>query len=203
MINHRALRSFTMMSSLQAAALRASRTWWLYLLLFGVTIFCLRALTQIGDVFPAVAGGSLPFDLQNGLTAEQVYPQLSGYTDEARSLYRRFTLIDYVFPCAAGLFVAATAAFALRHSYPRWYEWLTTRQLLPLFMLASAFDWLENLAIASAMWLYPAEYGALPQLVILAKRCKLAFIFVSQGITVVLLLVALTRWAIRRFRGAS
>jgi hypothetical protein len=64
------------------------------------------------------AAGNQPFDLQNALTPAEVYPQLATWTENARTLYYAFTLIDYAFPFFAGLFIAATAAFALRVSLP-------------------------------------------------------------------------------------
>ncbi|MBM4197253.1 MAG: hypothetical protein FJ197_09205 [Gammaproteobacteria bacterium] len=65
----------------------------------------------------------------NGLTVADVLAQLPGYTEQARAKYRLFTAIDYVFPVAGGLFIAAVAGV--------WLPWL---------MLASLFDWCENVA---------------------------------------------------------
>lgn len=192
-----------MLSRLQALVIRISTSGWLYLFvaaLMGATLF---SLMQIGAVFPAHAAGAQPFDLQNELTAGQVYPQIAGYTERARELYYLFTAIDYVFPFVAGLFIAATASFGLRHAFPAVYGWAVERNLLPLFMLGSAFDWLENLSIITTMGLYPAEVGALPLLIVLAKRCKLAFVVVGQALAVLLVVIGLyRRWRTRR-RGAA
>jgi hypothetical protein len=192
-----------MMDWLQDFAIRASRTWWLYLLVVAVMAGSLVALINIGEAFPAHAAGAQPLDLQNALTAAEVYPQLAGYTDRARELYGLFAAVDVVFPFSAGLFIAATTAFALRHGIPSWYEALARRKLLLLPMVGSAFDWLENLTILTALGLMPTEIQGLAGLLVLAKRCKLAFTLLAQGAMVLLLLVALGRWLLRRAGGTG
>jgi hypothetical protein len=190
-----------MVSSLQNFALRISRTWWLYLVVVFLAFGSLRALMVIGELFPPQAGGSPPFDLQNELSALQVYPQVAAYTVKARELYYAFTLIDYAFPFFAGLFIVATIAFALRHSLPSWYDWLVARKLLPVFMLGSAFDWLENITAVTIINLYPTEVAWLPGLLVLAKRCKLALTIVAQAFMVLVLLLAAGKWLVRKVRG--
>lgn len=191
-----------MLNSLQNVAIRISKTWWLYLIVVLLAFGSLRSLLVIGEAFPAAAAGAVPFDLQNALAPGEVYPQLAGYTDKARELYYRFTLIDYGFPFFAGLFIVATTAFALRHGLPSWYAWLVARRLLPAFMLGSAFDWLENVAALTIISIYPTEIAWLPGLLVLAKRCKLVLTILAQGFMVVALLVAAGRWLSRRFARA-
>ena len=174
-----------MLGRLQELILRISRTWWLYLIVLALFIGSLRAITRIGDLFPTYAGGAAPFDLQNDLRIDQVYAQLAGYTPQARELYYAFTLIDYAFPFFAGLFITATVAFALRNSLPRLYEALVTRKLLLLLMVATAFDWLENVTALSTIVLYPTEVSWLPTLLVVAKKGKLATLVVSNGALVV------------------
>jgi len=188
------------LSRLQNLVIRTSRTWWLYLGVVVLFVGSLLSLLRIGERFPAHAGGNPPFDLQNGLSTAEVYPQIATYTDTARELYHVFTLIDYVFPFSAGLFIAATAAFALRNSLPKWYAVLTARNLLPVFMLGTAFDWLENIAALSAISLYPAETGWLPVLLVLAKRLKLACVMAGQLAMLLLLVYAAGNWLAATFR---
>lgn len=187
-----------MLNSLQDFAIRISRTWWLYLVVVILAFGSLRSLMVIGELFPAAAGGAVPFDLQNGLAAAEVYAQVAGYTPRARELYYAFTLIDYAFPFFAGLFIVATTAFALRHGLPSWYQWLVDRRLLPVFMLGSAFDWLENLAAVTIIDLYPTEVAWLPGLLVLAKKCKLGLTILAQACMVLALLVAAVRGTLRR-----
>jgi len=189
-----------MLGRLQDFVLRISRTWWLYLAVFVLFGGSLQALTRIGDRFPAFAGGAAPFDLQNGLRAEEVYPQLAGYTEQARELYYAFTLIDYAFPFFGGLFITATVAFALRNSLPRVYDALVARQLLLLLMIPTAFDWLENVAAVSAIVQYPAEVSWLPGALVFAKKCKLATLLASNGAMLLALLVAAGTWLAKRLR---
>jgi len=189
-----------MLGRLQDLAIRISKTWWLYLIVFGLFFGSLQALIRIGEVFPAHAAGATPFDLQNGLRAAQVYTQIAGYTETARQLYYAFMLIDFAFPFFAGLFITTTIAFSLRYSLPGFYEALVARKLLLLPMLATAFDWLENVAAGSAIVLYPREVGWLPGLLILAKQCKLGLMMAGNGAMFLALLVAAGTWVKRRSR---
>lgn len=189
-----------MLGRLQDLAIRISRTWWLYLIVLVLFVGSLQALMRIGERFPEYAAGAAPFDLQNDLQAAQVYPQLAGYTEQARELYYAFTLIDYAFPFFAGLFITATVAFGLRNGLPRVYEALVARKLLLVLMLATTFDWLENVAAVSTIVLYPTEVGWLPAVLVLAKKCKLGFIVVSNGAMFIAVLAAAGAWVARRIR---
>lgn len=188
-----------MLARLQDLAIWISKTWWLYLAVLVLFVGSLQALMRIGELFPPFAAGAAPFDLQNDLQPDQVYPQLAGYTEQARELYYAFTLIDYAFPFFAGLFITATVAFALRYSLPRAYEALVARTLLPVLMLATAFDWLENVAALSAVVLYPAEIAWLPGVLVFAKKCKLGCIVFSNGTMFLAILAAAGTWVARRF----
>ena len=189
-----------MLGRLQDLILRISRTWWLYLIVLGLFIGSLRALTRIGERFPTYAGGATPFDLQNDLRPDQVYSQLAGYTEQARELYYAFTLIDYAFPFFAGLFITATVAFALRNSLPRLYDALVARKLLLVLMVATAFDWLENVSAVSTIVLYPTEVSWLPTLLVAAKKCKLATLVVSNGAMFASVLCGAGVWLVKRLR---
>lgn len=189
-----------MLASLQALAIRASGTWWLYLPLVLLFAGSLQALMQIGAAFPPHSSGAAPFDLQNDLTAVEVYPQVAAYSPRARELYLAFTLIDYAFPFLAGLFIMATVAFGLRHGLPGVYATVVKHRLLPLLMVAALFDWAENVAAAAAIYLFPREFTWLPPLLVLAKQCKLALAGLGNGIMALALLAALARWLARQVR---
>jgi len=160
----------------------------------------LALLMRIGAAFPAVAGGAQVFDLQNGLTADQVLAQLPGYTDAARALYLQFTAIDYLFPFAASLFLAATAAFCLRRTFPGAYAVALARNLLPLLMVAALFDWAENVAALTAIQSWPDTTPAMATAVVVAKRLKLAFTVAGQAVVGVLVVATVGRALLRRFR---
>lgn len=191
-----------MLNRLQNLVIRVSQTWWLYLCVVLLFAGSLLSLLRIGEKFPSHAAGNLPFDLQNALTPAEVYPQLATWTENARNLYYAFTLIDYAFPFFAGLFIATTAAFAMRNSLPRWYAALTARNLLPVFMLGTAFDWLENITALGVISLYPLEFSWLPILLVLAKQLKLVCVMSAQAATLLLLVYAAGNWlaAKRRLR---
>lgn len=191
-----------MLRRLNQLVIRISTSGWLFIATTVVAFGSLGILNQIGAAFPAHAGGAQPFDLQNGLTTGQVFAQIAGYTEQARRLYYLFTAIDYVFPLAAGLFLAAAGAFGLRHGLPAIYATLAQRQLFPLFLLGSAFDWCENVAALTAIVGYPDAPAVVPALLVGAKRLKLFFVLLTNGLVAVLLLVAAARWLGRRLRPA-
>jgi hypothetical protein len=189
-----------MLQRLNRLIIRISSSGWLFIATTLVFAGSLSALIQIGNAFPAHTGGARPFDLQNGLTADQVFTQLAGYSDRARQLYYLFTAIDYVFPLAAGLFLGGAGAFALRHGLPGVYRAMSQRGLFPLFLIGSAFDWCENVAALTAVLGFPDAPAAVPMLLVAAKRAKLFFVMLTQATVAVLLLIALGGWLRRRFQ---
>jgi hypothetical protein len=188
-----------MLSALNRLVIRVSGSPWLFIAVTAVMAASLFALLRIGETgFPPLAGGAQPFDLQNGLTTSQLLEQLPAYTDATRRQYLQFSMIDFVFPLAGGLFIAAVSAFGLRHSFPRAYAALDARRLLPLFMIGTLFDWCENVAALTAIFAWPDTTPAMASAVVIAKRLKLACVFVSQGIALLLLVAAAVRRLARR-----
>ena len=110
---------------------------------------------------------------------------------------------DFFFPFFARLFLAAIAAFSLRHLSPRAYDRVAQRRLFPLLMLGTAFDWLENLCALFVIGRYPAEMTAAAGLLVVAKPGKLAAVALSQLIAWSLLLLAAVKWAWTRLARAS
>jgi hypothetical protein len=190
----------TMLSALNRLIIRVSASGWLVLASAVVAFACLSAMNRIAAGFPAVAGGATPFDLQNELTAAQVLQQLAGYTDAARSQYFVFTAIDYVFPFAAGLFLAGLSAFALRRAFPGAYAAMVARRLLPLLMLGTLFDWSENIAAVTAMLAWPETTQGMAIALVTAKRLKLTCVLLSNTLALLLLLAAGGRWIAERLR---
>jgi hypothetical protein len=186
------------MNALNQFIIRISKSGWLYVFVFAGFFGTLQALLRIGQRFPELAAGAVPFDLQNRLTVEQIFAQLAGYTEEAFELYYIFTAIDYFFPLFAGLFLGATAAFLLRHSLPRWYSIAEQKNLFVLFLLATLFDWLENIAVLSVIAGYPNELSTIATLAVAAKMGKLAFVFLFQGFTLLLLIFCAGQWLVRK-----
>ena len=109
-------------------------------------------------------------------------------------LYYAFSFVDFFFPFFAALFLAAIAAFSLRHLAPHAYDRVAQRRLFPLLMLGTAFDWLENLCALFVIGRYPAEMTAAAGLLVVAKQGKLAAVALSQLIAWSLLLLAAAKW---------
>lgn len=189
-----------MIQALNQLVIRTSKSGWRFAAVTAVAVAAIRALTRIGTAFPAATGGVAPFDLQNGLTAAEVVQQLAGYTELARWMYYVFTLIDYVFPFAAGLALAAAGAFALRHGFPSVYRTFEARGLFPLFLLGTAFDWCENIAAITAIWRYPGDVSIVAALLVAAKRAKLACVVATQLAVALLLIWSAVKYAAGRMR---
>lgn len=173
------------MKRLQQLVLRCSQNGWLFvgaLLGFALTLF---ALLQVGERFAIVTQGAEPFDLQNELTVSAIFAQLPTYTDQSRRLYLLFTLIDYLFPLCAGLWVAAAAAFFVRHTLPTFYQRMVERQGFLLLLLPTFFDWAENLTGAALIYLAPATHW-LATLLLLCKQAKLTTLYATQGLLLLL-----------------
>jgi hypothetical protein len=192
-----------MAAALQRLIVRISATGTWYVAVLAVAVGSFMTLMRIGAAFPAFASGKAPFDLQNGLEAGDVYRQLSGWTPAARQLYFFFSAVDWVFPLAAGLGLAATVTFCLRRSAPRAYAWLTARTLLPLLLAPTAFDWLENIFAVAAVATYPQGPAWLPAALVVAKRAKLAGLAVVQPVMLGLVLYTAGRWLVSRRRAGT
>jgi flagellar biosynthesis protein FlhB len=183
------------MRALNELIIRFSRSIWLFALSVVVAFGTLFAvLLPIGNVFPGLAGGATPFDLQNDLQPDEVFDQLEGYTEAARQLYYAFSFADFFFPVFASLFLGAVAAFSLRHLSPRWYAVAEARNLFVLFMLGAMFDWLENIFALTAVGTYPDTPVSVANLLVLAKQGKLALVMSGQAVAWLLLLLAALRW---------
>lgn len=189
-----------MAAALQRLIVRISTTGTWYVLVAAVAVGSFSILMRIGGAFPAVAGGAAPFDLQNDLAAGDVHRQLSGWTPAARQLYLIFSAVDWVFPLAAGLFLAATIAFCLRTALHRAYQWLATRTLLPLLLVPTACDWIENVFAMATVATYPDGPAWLPVALVVARQAKLATLAVVQPLMAGLVLYAAGRWLVSRWR---
>ena len=187
-----------MLEALNQLVIRTSRSAWRFVGVTAMAAIAITTLNRIGAAFPAAAAGAAPFDLQNRLTAAEVVQQLAGYTELARWMYYVFTLIDYVFPFAAGLSLAAAGAFAMRHGFPAIYQAFERRGLFPLFLIGTGFDWCENIAAISAIWVYPGDVSTVATLLVIAKRLKLACVVLTQLAVLLLLIGAVVRAIGRR-----
>jgi hypothetical protein len=74
------------------------------------------------------------------------------------------------------------------------YAKLDARHLLPLLMLATLFDWCENVAAITAITAWPGTTLAMATAIVAAKKLKLAFMMATQVGVGLLALFAIVRW---------
>lgn len=139
-----------------------------------VALIALAALMGVARAFSHATHGLLPFDLQHQLTVAELLAQLELYTDRSYALYSVFLTIDMVFPLASGVVFAALVAFGLRTAWPRAHAGISARSLWPLLLVATAFDWMENLAGFGLILFRDGDRQALAAALVAAKRAKLA-----------------------------
>ncbi len=179
-----------------------SRSWWKVLLLFIGQSAAMQVLNAITTGFPAISGGNVPFDMQNDpqnfLTPADVFAQLAAWDDQAFSDYYTFQAVDFAFPLLAGLFLASVFAFALRNAVPGWYASAVRNNLLSLLLLATVFDYLENINFLWVVTAWPEQAQLVAQLGILAKMGKLTCMGIGFALTAIFLLLALGRWLGRK-----
>ena len=190
-----------MLTRLNNFIVDCSLTGWKVLVIvvcFGLTMWQLQSVTA---AFPALTDGYTPFDMQNSLTTEQIYPQLATYTDEALGLYRWFQSVDFIFPMVAALMMAVITAFSVRVVLPDTYPKVVGNRLLLLFFLPALFDWAENIGFLWIVSLWPEQSAEAANLAIIAKKAKLGSLFyAAQPIFGALLVLALLKLAWLRIR---
>jgi hypothetical protein len=186
------------------AFLTAQSTGLNILLMFALTVvsFYLMAFVIV-PAFNAATAGLDPFDLNFGITAEQMYEELPYYTDESRRLYIWFALADYVYPLANAGFFALLWAWLFRTSPNALLDRLKCYGMLLLPFLFTLIDWSENLGFLIVVFGYPAEYPAIGDLAGLLKGSKSR---VLSGIVLLTIgfvaIAASARIHARRKRGA-
>lgn len=175
---------------------RFSRSWPLFLLAAALTGACLYLI--IGVITPRfeAMAGSPPFDMQNALTVEQAFRQLTGYTPEVTRFYYLFSAIDFVFPLVASLFLSAIAAFSLRYLWPAGYRWMTDHGLWLLFLLPALFDWSENVWALTLVSNPDQQMATVASLMIYSKLAKLALVGLAQLLSWCLLALAALKWVV-------
>lgn len=191
-----------MLSKLNEFIINCSLSWQKTLLLisgFAVTMWQLQAVT---GRFPAISGGHTPFDMQNSLTSEQVYTQLSTYTDAAFNDYLWFQFVDFFFPLFGGLMMAALCAFAIRTLSDNFYHLATRRKLFLLFLVPTLFDWLENIGFLLVIGIWPETSEAAATFGVTAKKLKLITLFITQPVALLLLLAGTLKWLWQRINPA-
>jgi len=192
-------RQGAQVGSLNRLAIRFSGSFGLFLLSAIVAFGSLGLVFfPINAAFAELTGGLQPFDFQNSLTTEQIFEQLPRYTEAARTLYIAFAYVDYFFPFFASLFLAALAAFSLRHLSGAWYQKVSSRNLFALFFIGCAFDWAENCFALTVIFSWPEQMTTAATLLVLAKQGKLTAVMIFQALAWTLALLAGLKWLGRK-----
>lgn len=189
-----------MLNKLHDFVIQCSLSWWKTLLIiagFGLTFWQLQAVT---GRFGLISGGHTPFDMQNSLTVEQVFEQLATWTDAAFNDYIWFQFVDFFFPAFGGLMLATLCAFAVRNLSTRYYDIGVRRNVFLIFFIPTLFDWLENIGFLLVLNAWPEAADSAAMLGVTAKKFKLATLFTTQPVALVLLLIALLKLAWQRVR---
>ncbi len=189
--------------------LNCSRSWWKTILLIACFALTMGQLFAVTGEFPGLAINSslgeavVPFDMQNDLTPAQLYEQLAVWSEASFSRYTWFQIVDFIFPLAGGLMSAVLAALGLRLLSDKYYALAVSRKLFLAFLIATCFDWLENIGFIGVLIAWPQEAMAAAHFAILAKKCKLFFLNVFQPAWILLLVSGGLKWAYQKIRPAN
>lgn len=169
---------------------------WPVLVALALQLGLFRLLRITGKRFEGMTEGHEPFDFQNKLTVAQIDEQLPDYTAESKRLYTLFFVIDFFFPFIASIFLSLLWAVLLPRPEAPLYGQLL-RWNAPLFaFLPALFDWGENVCFLVIINRYPVVMPRLARIGVVFKRLKLAALFATIGVTMLLLLVTGVMWIV-------
>jgi hypothetical protein len=174
-----------------------SARWWKVAVLGVFQGALLRTLFFLSQRLETLGVGPA-FDVQNGLTVEELVRAAANYTSDAQKRYLAFLVVDCIFPPLASLFLAALALALLRFVFPNLRNSRRMWLVLAPFSVA-VFDLLENVFL-SAVVFGEAWSGPIPWLAIAAKRLKLATLLVTQLSVLGLIVAGFVLGIYRRFR---
>jgi hypothetical protein len=144
------------------------------------------------------AAGFMPFDMQFPLTREMIVIQLGAFNDGTFAAYVPFAAVDMFFPLFGSLFTLLTwawlinrngAAWLMAAYRSGWWIWATFPALCDLS---------ENVLFLRIL-AQPQPPVDLIDLAVVVHRGKLVFLSISQGVTVLLILLTLAIMLRRRF----
>jgi hypothetical protein len=183
------------MRKIKAWIIFASRTWWLFGIIFALNMVSLRVLFALEDRFQ-VATGLPVFDTQNDLTSITLLQQLPLYQGTARTAYLHFAAFDFVFPFVAASFLAVLWAWLLRSTTWPIADRLLRWNIPLLAFLVTLFDYLENVSLLTIIYAGFTWEGAV-NAAILFKRLKLTGLTLSSTLTGLLMTLAIANWLYR------
>lgn len=136
--------------------------------------------------FVAERCGEAAPDVRFTSSPEQLSGFLSACGAAGREAYRDLQLVDLVYPAAVGIFLASALASVL--SRVARSSGVVALAALPL--LASAFDYLENVAAWTLLTRYPDPLPWVGRVLGVASAAKQSLMWVSVAVLVVGLVVA-------------
>ena len=159
------------------------------ILAFAVMSGLIYWMNTLTPAFQAVTDGHMFFDMQIPITEEKIFAQLPAYTDESRSLYVYFMVIDYLFPPMAGLSMALLWGWLMSLAPAGLLlKWSSSKLVLFPF-ISALLDWLENVGFLGTALLYPARVDWLTQSGVLFREAKLLFMGANFAITILLIVM--------------
>ena len=168
------------------------------ILAFAVMSGLIYWMNTLTPAFQAATDGHMFFDMQIPITEEMMLSQLPSYTEESKSLYMYFMVIDYLFPPMAGLFTALLWGWMMTRVESGVLVTLSGSGLLLFPFISSLLDWLENIGFLGTALLYPSRIEWLTQSGVLFRQAKLLFMGANAAITLVIVLLLLTALFSRR-----
>ena len=141
--------------------------------------------------FEELSGGMSLIELPN-LVGQSLYAIAQGYPSEAVQFYQRVIQpLDLFYPLTAGLMFASIIAWACKSLFDSNSKW----QMLPwLGLLATLFDWLENLGVFIILRTLDNPISIIDGITRILIILKNGVGFMAIGTILVLLIRVLMRW---------
>jgi len=167
------------------------------LVLFAIAIVSMWVMAAvITPAFQDATNGLRPFDLNIGITAEDMYRDLPAYSDRSRTLYVWFAIADYIYPLAAGTFFSLLWAWMFNKVPTPFFNRMTAAGILLFPFLYSLVDWSENAGFLLVVFSYPNELPVIADLAGALKKTKPFVLLMVVALTVIFAVTAV--WQARR-----
>jgi hypothetical protein len=169
------------------------------LLAFGTAIVSLLVMALvITPAFQAATAGLRPFDLNFGITAQQMYQDLPAYTDASRLLYLAFAAIDTIYPAAVAVFFMLFWTWLFAKAPGRMFSQLVSYGIYLVPSLYMLVDWSENAGFLFVIFSYPAQYPGIASIAGALKSTKPMVMNVQLLLTAIFVLAVIIRQVMQR-----
>lgn len=173
------------------------------LIIVGLNLYWTVTLDMYGRQFRQVAG-YLPIDLQNVsriISPAEGLAQIATYTQEAKTLYWSFFILDNIMPPLVFTSFALLWVYFLRANANRLFDRLLDSPFILIPLGVGFFDWFENLCYIVAISVYP-DASALQamQIGLMFVWPKAACLFATFIVTALLIVYHMYASARRRLQ---